>query len=73
MPLYKYVCKDCGHSYEAVYSIANRDTEVGMPCTECYGTMIRPVDCQGFKLLGSGWAKDGYATTLGDAQAFERK
>ncbi len=33
MPLYEYVCKDCGHEFDAIRSI--KESDVPIECDEC--------------------------------------
>jgi len=67
MPVYDYNCTECGNVEEDVtVTLAELDTEL-VTCTVCGGDTIRAIgNAGGFRLKGSGWSKDGYATTLGD-------
>jgi putative FmdB family regulatory protein len=33
MPLYEYICKDCGHEFDAIRSIKESDSRI--ECDEC--------------------------------------
>lgn len=35
MPLYEYVCKDCGHHFDALRSM--KDADQPIPCRSCHG------------------------------------
>lgn len=35
MPLYAYVCNNCGHEFDDVKSIDDRDLPLMEPCPEC--------------------------------------
>jgi len=38
MPLYSYGCENCGHEFDDVKSINDRDQPLGEPCPECGDT-----------------------------------
>lgn len=73
MPTYEYVCEGCGHTATLFLKLKDIDTPVG--CSACeVCTMRRQIgNAGGFRLKGSGWAEDGYATYLGDANKFRSK
>jgi putative FmdB family regulatory protein len=35
MPLYEYICKDCGKEFDAIRSI--KDSDAPIECDECHG------------------------------------
>lgn len=35
MPNYGYNCENCGHSWECIFSIDDRDTPTTKPCPSC--------------------------------------
>lgn len=53
MPIYEYVCKDCGHMLEAIQKISDAPlTE----CPECGNNGLRKqISAAGFRLKGGGW------------------
>lgn len=75
MPLYEYECKACGKAVEYTLSINQRNKPLEEPC-ECGGELKRAVGNKGgFRLKQNQgdictWAKEGYATHVGDAEKF---
>lgn len=35
MPNYEYECRKCGHQWEDIQTIAERDTPTTLPCPQC--------------------------------------
>jgi len=53
MPIYEYVCTDCGHTLEALQKIS--DTPI-LACPACEkDTLKKKISAPGFRLSGSGW------------------
>ena len=53
MPIYEYVCDDCGHELEALQGI---NDEVLTECPECsQATLRRKISAAAFRLKGGGW------------------
>ena len=53
MPIYEYVCTDCGHTLEALQKIS--DTPL-LACPSCEkDTLKKKISAPGFRLSGSGW------------------
>ncbi|MDC1287460.1 zinc ribbon domain-containing protein [Gammaproteobacteria bacterium] len=53
MPIYEYVCTDCGHTLEALQKIS--DTPL-LACPSCAkDTLKKKISAPGFRLSGSGW------------------
>jgi len=53
MPIYEYVCEDCGHALEALQKIS--DTPL-LECPACAkDTLKKKISAPGFRLSGSGW------------------
>jgi putative FmdB family regulatory protein len=53
MPIYEYVCTDCGHTLEALQKIS--DTPL-LACPACEkDTLKKKISAPGFRLSGSGW------------------
>lgn len=53
MPIYEYVCDDCGHELEALQGL--RDGEL-TDCPDCgHATLRRKISAAAFRLKGSGW------------------
>ena len=53
MPLYEYVCDECGAKFEIRRSIADRDAAT--PCPECGGQEV-PRVCSVFARVGASSA-----------------
>lgn len=53
MPIYEYVCKDCGHQLEAIQKISDA------PLTACPACgkdgLQKQISAAGFRLKGGGW------------------
>lgn len=59
MPLYDFVCSNCGSKLEVLCRVEDRDKP--KPCIECAGTMWKTeVQDVNFQLKGTGWFSDGY-------------
>lgn len=53
MPIYEYVCDDCGHELEALQGL--RDGEL-TDCPDCgHAALRRKISAAAFRLKGSGW------------------
>ena len=63
MPIYEYRCTGCGHEFEVVQPVKDRD-KIGL-CGLCDEIVKRKVSDCTFRLKGVGWAKDGYCKTTG--------
>ena len=58
MPIYEYVCEQCGESIEIIQKISEEPTS---QCPSCYNhTLRKKTSISAFHLKGSGWYKDGY-------------
>lgn len=59
MPVYEYLCRNCGKIKEKSYKIDKRPN--GVVCGDCGDiALIKPsLGC--FHLLGGGWANNGYS------------
>ena len=60
MPTYEYRCKKCQHEFEESQKISDPPLK---KCPKCKGGVVRLVSGSTFMLKGSGWYKDGYAST----------
>ena len=53
MPIYEYVCSECGHALEALQKLSDA------PLTNCPGChkdgLKKKISAPGFRLSGSGW------------------
>jgi putative FmdB family regulatory protein len=53
MPIYEYVCDQCGHALEALQKMSEAPLR---DCPACEGdTLKKKVSAPGFRLSGSGW------------------
>jgi len=55
MPIYEWIC-DCGKTLELLQKIGDSRPK----CTSCNKTMTKKISKSSFRLIGSGWSKDGY-------------
>ena len=60
MPIYEYQCLVQGHRFEVMQKMSEEPIQV---CQECGGKVRKLVSAAGFMLKGSGWYKDGYASS----------
>ena len=56
MPIYEYECEEHG-VFEEIKSV---DSEPCCECPKCGKKSPRVISKNNFKLIGAGWAKDGY-------------
>lgn len=54
MPIYDYVCANCGHEVEVKHSIPGRGPAT---CSECGGPMKKAIAAPAVHFKGSGWAR----------------
>ena len=52
MPIYEYVCNDCGYAFERMQSFSDDPLTT---CPECQGTVRRVITSVGVIFKGSGW------------------
>jgi putative FmdB family regulatory protein len=53
MPIYEYVCKDCGHELEIIQKMSDA---LLTDCPECkQSSLKKQVSASGFRLKGTGW------------------
>ncbi len=67
MPIYEYICRDCGTKFEEWLKASESDKE--QPCPSCEGLSPRCVSQTSFVLKGSGW----YVTEYGKNSASSDK
>lgn len=60
MPIYEYRCKKCSKEFELIQKITD---EPASECPDCGGKIERLMSATSFSLKGSGWYKDGYASS----------
>ena len=54
MPLYDYVCTNCGHEVEVMHSVHGHGPSV---CSVCGGPMKKAIVAPAVHFKGSGWAR----------------
>jgi putative FmdB family regulatory protein len=54
MPLYDYVCADCGHEVEIMHSVHGHGPTA---CPVCGGPMKKAIVAPAVHFKGSGWAR----------------
>ncbi len=53
MPIYEYVCNDCGHEFEKLQKISDPPLA---DCPDCEQPRLKKkISAPGFRLAGSGW------------------
>ena len=58
MPLYEYLCTQCGYRYEKIQKFA---AEPETACPKCGGTLERPLTAPTLQFKGAGWYINDYA------------
>ena len=53
MPIYEYVCKDCGHEFDALQKISDAPLNTCPACEK--DSLKKKISAAGFRLSGSGW------------------
>ncbi len=59
MPIYEYLCDDCGKLCEVIQRITDNPLSI---CPECGGRMHKQISHTSFILKGSGWYVTDYAS-----------
>ena len=53
MPIYEYVCNECGHDFEALQKMSDAPL---VDCPVCKKSALKKkISAPGFRLSGSGW------------------
>jgi putative FmdB family regulatory protein len=53
MPIYEYVCNECGHEFEALQKMSDPSLS---DCPACKKSALKKkISAPGFRLSGSGW------------------
>lgn len=73
MPVYEYECPKCKGKQEIIKSISEIDNEEFCQCNDKYPMVRLCGNAGGFRLLGEGWAVDGYDVYLGDINKTRRR
>lgn len=53
MPIYEYVCTECGHELEALQKISDAPLQACPDCSK--NALKKKISAPGFRLSGSGW------------------
>ena len=53
MPIYEYVCNECGHALEALQKFSDAPLRVCPACNK--EALKKKISAPGFRLSGSGW------------------
>ena len=61
MPLYEYKCPKCGHEFERLLRVSQRDDKQACPKCDSKET-VKKMSRTSFSLKGGGWAEDGYSS-----------
>lgn len=59
MPIYNYICQECGFTFKIFKSMKEHDSETKCPSCSGVDTKKTP-SVSSFSLKGQGWYKDGY-------------
>jgi putative FmdB family regulatory protein len=61
MPIYEYVCNECGHNLEALQKMS--DTPL-LECPACEKQALKKkISAPGFRLSGSGWYETDFKSS----------
>ena len=60
MPIYEFVCENCGRLEEHLQKLTDPPPAA---CPECQGKMAKIMSRNSFQLKGGGWYKDLYGST----------
>jgi len=62
MPMYEYLCEECGCQFEVRQKFSDAPVE---KCRECGGPVKKLISQAGFALKGGGWYDQGYSGSGG--------
>lgn len=62
MPLYAYVCTQCGHRFEKIQGFNDEPVK---GCPQCQGALERPLTVPALQFKGAGWYVNDYAGKSG--------
>lgn len=60
MPIYEYLCGDCGHHLEAMQKISDEPLKDCPSCSK--PALTKQISAPGFRLSGSGWYETDFKT-----------
>ena len=53
MPIYEYVCNECGHEFDALQKFSDAPLKTCPACSK--ESLKKKISAAGFRLSGSGW------------------
>lgn len=53
MPIYEYICADCGHEFETLQKMSDAPLRDCPSCSQ--ESLKKKISAPGFRLSGSGW------------------
>lgn len=59
MPIYEYLCQECGKEHEVIQKISDPPL---LTCPSCGGKVDKKMSISSFQLKGGGWYSEGYAS-----------
>jgi putative FmdB family regulatory protein len=59
MPIYEYICTDCGHELEVLQKLSDPLLEKCPVCTK--NSLTKKISAAAFHLKGTGWYKTDFA------------
>lgn len=69
MPLYEYLCQQCGRHTEKIQKFSDPELTV---CPHCGGRLERTLTAPAVQFKGSGWYKDLYSSPKPAAASTEK-
>ncbi len=71
MPIYAYVCPDCGHEFDAIQSFSDKAIRT---CPQCGKKKVgKKMSASAFHLKGAGWYASDYKKSTAKDTATESK
>ena len=70
MPIYEFKCNICGKKFEVMVNVPFKSGDTTtLKCPHCKSINVtKLISNVNFKLVGNGWAKDGYESKIGEKQ-----
>ena len=61
MPIYEYICNECGHEFETLQKMSDAPLS---DCPECKKSALKKrISAPGFRLSGSGWYETDFKSS----------
>jgi putative FmdB family regulatory protein len=61
MPIYEYVCNECGHALEALQKLSEAPLRTCPACEK--DALKKQISAPGFRLSGSGWYETDFKSS----------